>query len=236
MRADKKSGAYLDRQRDAEFERARHDFVTRVLDDTLCTDVFYTESPAALARADGTVMRRRATYAKVKCLNCGAEMSMRLNDFKLRRNTACGMPCNAVKRVGIELPFKARPDGWRRESDSGANLLGKHLTLDKALKMRPEAIPEELLDKLSVVESPVLQMLGRKLFTDEQIADFLQIPLHRVRTEKQQQKQRIEIIHLAYLHNQKILDRVIKSQHSDTQPGNDVAAINALRKAIMDGC
>lgn len=234
MRVDKKSGAYLDRQRDAEFERARRDFVTRVLDDTLCTGVFYTESPAALARADGTVMRRRATYVKVKCLNCGAEMSMRLNDFKSRRNTACGMPCNTVKRVGIELPFKTRPDGWRRESGSGANLLGKHLTLDKALKMRPEAIPEELLGKLSGIESPVLQMLGRKRFTDEQIADFLQVPLHRVLAEKRRQKQRIEIIHLAYLHNQKILDRAIHEQHADAQPGSNAAAINALRNAIME--
>lgn len=65
MRIDKQCGAYLDRQRDAEFNRARHDFVNRTFDDTLCTDVFYMESPAALARADGTVMRRRATYVNV---------------------------------------------------------------------------------------------------------------------------------------------------------------------------
>lgn len=234
MRIDKKSGAYLDRQRDAEFNRVRHDFVNRTFDDTLCTDVFYMESPAALARADGTIMRRRATYVKVKCLNCGAEMSMRLNDFKLRQNTVCGVPCSARPRAGIELPFKVRPDGWRRESDSGANLLGKHLTLDKVLKMKPEAIPAELLDRLSGVESPLLQMLGRKRFTDEQIADFLKIPLHRVLAEKKRQKQRIEIIHLAYLHNQKILDRVIHEQHTDEQPGSNAAAINALRNAIIE--
>ena len=235
MRIDKKSGAYLDRQRDAEFNRARHDFVNRTFDDTLCTDVFYTESPAALARADGTVMRRRATYVNVKCLGCGAKMSMRLNDFKLRRNTECGMPCNAVKRAGLDLPFKARPDGWMRETDKAATALGR-VTLEKALKMRPDAIPTEYLDNLSNVESPLLQMLGRKRFTDEQIADFLQIPLHQVRAEKRRQKQRIEIIHLAYLHNRQILDRAIHEEHTDAQPGINAAAINALRNAIMEGC
>ena len=90
------------------------------------------------------------------------------------------------------------------------------------------------MDNLSNVESPLLQMLGRKRFTDEQIADFLQIPLHRVRAEKRRQKQRIEIIHLAYLHNRQILDRAIHEEHTDAQPGINAAAINALTNAIME--
>lgn len=132
------------------------------------------------------------TVTERECLcqcECGRKLRCSWEDLKDRKVSGCDV-CGPYER-GISPGSSKQPETW-----SFCQTVKKPLLI--RLKHMQDELPSWWWRSLNIIVDEMTQMLGRKIYTDEQIARFFECPVAAVDAVRGNYTKRIRQIHKEY--------------------------------------